>query len=51
MIEEIVAGIEAVAGRDKAVSPLDGLVRAAEALARYASEFDHRGWAPLQSLD
>ncbi len=51
VLDEIVAGIEAVAGRDKAVSPLDGLVRADEALARYASEFDHRGWAPLQSLD
>ena len=51
VLEEIVAGIGAVAGRDKAVSPLDGLVRADEALARYASEFDHRGWAPLPSLD
>lgn len=51
VLDEIVAGIEAVAGRNKAVSPLDGLVRADEALARYASEFDHPGWAPLQSLD
>ena len=36
VLDEIVAGIDAVAGRDKAVSPLDGLVRADEALARYA---------------
>ena len=51
VLDDIVAGIAAVAGRDKAVSPLDGLVRADEALARYAKEFDHPGWAPLQSLD
>ncbi|MBC7942421.1 MAG: hypothetical protein H7Z19_22150 [Chitinophagaceae bacterium] len=51
MLDDIVAGIEAVAGRDKSVSPLDGLVRADEALARYAEAFDHPGWAPLQSLD
>ena len=51
VLDEIVAGIEAVAGRDKAVSPLDGLVRADEALARYAKEFDHPGWPPLQSLE
>ena len=51
VLDDIVAGIAAVAGRDKAVSPLDGLVRADEALARYARECDHPGWAPLQSLD
>lgn len=51
VLDEIVAGIEAVAGRDKAVSPLDGLARADEALARYAAAFDHPGWVPLQSLD
>ena len=51
VLDEIVAGIEAVAGRDKSVSPLDGLVRADEALARYPQEFDHPGWAPLHSLD
>jgi hypothetical protein len=51
LLDEIVAGIAAVAGLDKAVSPLDGLVRADEALARYAVTFDHPGWAPLQSLD
>ena len=51
VLDDIVAGIAAVAGRDKAVRPLDGLVRADEALARYAKEFDHPGWAPLQSLD
>ena len=51
VLDGIVAGIVAVAGPDKAVSPLDGLVRADEALARYAKEFDDPGWAPLQSLD
>jgi hypothetical protein len=51
LLAEIVAGIDAVAGREAGVSPMDGLVRADEALARYAQEFDHPGWVPLQSLD
>jgi hypothetical protein len=51
LLDDIVAGIEAVAGRDKIVSPLDGLVRADAALARYPQEFDDPDWAPLQSLD
>jgi hypothetical protein len=51
LLDEIVTGVGAVAARDKAVSPIDGLVRADEALARYPQEFDHPGWAPLQSLD
>ena len=41
LLDEIVAGVGAVAGQDKAVNPLDGLVRADEALARYPQEFDH----------
>ena len=52
LLEEIVAGIErggqAGGGRK---TRLAGLVRADEALARYPHEFDHPGWAPLQSLD
>ena len=46
LLDEIVAGIGAVAKPEAGVSPLDGLVRADEALARYAKEFDHPGWAP-----
>ena len=38
-------------GRNKAVSPIDGLVRIDEALARYPAEFDHPGWVPLRSLE
>jgi hypothetical protein len=51
LLVEIVAGVGAVAGRDSSVSPVDGLVRADEALSRYPREFDHPGWAPAQSLD
>ncbi len=51
LLDNIVTGVGAVAARDKAVSPIDGLVRADEALARYPQEFDQPGWAPVQSLD
>jgi hypothetical protein len=51
LLAEIVTGIGAVATPEGGVNPLDGLVRADEALARYPKEFDHPGWAPVQSLD
>ncbi len=51
LLDEIVAGIEAVAKPAAGEDPMAGLVRADEALARYAREFDHPGWAPVQSLD
>jgi hypothetical protein len=51
LLKEIVTGVGAVATPEGGVSPLDGLVRADEALARYPREFDHPGWAPVQSLE
>ena len=51
LLDEIVAGIDAVAKPEAGADPMAGLVRADEALARYGNEFDHLGWAPLQSLD
>jgi hypothetical protein len=51
LLKEIVTGVGAVATPEGGVSPLDGLVRADEALARYPREFDHPCWASLQSLD
>ena len=51
LLDEIVAGIDAVAKPEAGADPMAGLVRADEALARYAREFDHPSWAPLQSLD
>jgi hypothetical protein len=51
LLDEIVAGIDGVAKPEAGADPTAGLVRADEALARYGSEFDHPGWAPLQSLD
>jgi len=51
LLDEIVAGIDAVAKPAAGADPSDGLVRADNALARYGKEFDHPDWAPLQSLD
>ena len=51
LLDEIVAGVEAVAGRKAGVAPMDGLVQVDEALARYPERFDHPGWTPLQSLN
>ena len=51
LLDEIGAGIDAVAKPKAGADPTAGLVRADAALARYASEIDHPGWAPLQSLD
>ena len=51
ILDEVVAGIEAVAKPAAGADPLDGLVRADEALARYGKEFDHPDWPPLQALD
>lgn len=51
MLDEIVTGVEAVSGRDAKVSPIDGLVQIDEVLAIYPREFNHPGWAPVQSLD
>jgi hypothetical protein len=51
LLDEIVAGIDAVAKPKAVADPTAGLARADEALARYAKEFDHPDWAPLQSLD
>lgn len=51
LLDEITGGIEAVAHPERGVAPIDGLIRADEALARYPREFDHPGWAPVQSLE
>jgi hypothetical protein len=51
LLDEVVAGIDAVAKPAAGADPLDGLVRADEALARYGKEFDHPDWPPLQALD
>jgi hypothetical protein len=51
VLDEIVAGIEAVAKPAAGADPLDGLVRTDAALVRYGKEFDHPDWQPLQALD
>ena len=51
LLKEIVTGIGAVAKPEDGVSPLDGLVRADQALARYPAEFDDPTWRPLQATE
>ncbi len=51
LLDEVVAGVDVVAHPERGVAPMDGLVRIDEALARYPEEFDHPGWAPVQSLE
>jgi hypothetical protein len=51
LLDEVVAGVDAVAHPERGVAAIDGLVRIDEALARYPVEFDHPGWAPVQSLE
>jgi hypothetical protein len=51
LLDGVVAGVEAVAGRRGGVAPIDGLMRVDAALARYPERFDHPDWAPVQSLD
>ncbi len=51
LLNEVVAGVDAVAHPEHGVAPMDGLVRVDEALAQYPKEFDHPDWAPVQSLE
>lgn len=51
ILNEITQGVEAVAHPQEGVSPIDGLIRVDEALARYPKEFDHPDWEPVQSLE
>jgi len=51
LLEEIVAGIGAVAKPTDGATSADGLARADEALARYPDEFDHPGWEPLNATE
>jgi hypothetical protein len=51
LLDEVTTGVDAVAHPERGVAPMDGLVRVDEALARYPQEFDHPGWAPVQSRE
>lgn len=51
LLEEVAAGVEAVAHPEAGVDPIDGLVRVDAALEQYPKAFDHPGWTPLQALD
>ena len=51
LLDEVIAGVDAVAHPERGVAPMDGLIRIDEALARYPEAFDHPGWAPVQSLE
>jgi hypothetical protein len=51
LLDEIVAGVEAVAHPVGSTGAIDGLERIDAALASYPRQFDHPGWVPIQSLD
>jgi hypothetical protein len=48
LLDDIVAGAEAVAGRGGELTPIDGIVRIDSALARYPVRFDDPTWQPLR---
>ena len=47
LIAELLAGAEAMQGKEAGVARRDGAVRAANALNTYARFFDHPGWRDL----
>lgn len=51
LLEEIVAGLGAVAKPTEGATAMDGLARADAALSRYPEMFDHPGWQPLQATE
>jgi len=51
LLEEVVAGLGAVAKPSEQMSAMDGLQRADAALARYPGEFDDPTWKPLQAVE
>lgn len=51
LLDEVAAGVEAVAHPEAGVDPIDGLVQVDEALAQYPTAFDDPDWKPMQSLD
>jgi hypothetical protein len=51
LLDDVVAGVDAVAHPERGTTPIDGLVAVDEALARYPEAFDHPVWAPVQSLE
>jgi hypothetical protein len=50
LLVQISSGAEAVAGRNPAVGPIDGIVAIDEALAIYPKRFDHPGWKGAREL-
>jgi hypothetical protein len=51
LLDEVAAGVDAVAHPEAGTDPIDGLVRVDEALAQYPKAFDDPDWKPVQSLD
>lgn len=48
ILQDIVAGAAAIAGADKSIDPIDGIVLIDDALKRYEELFEHPGWQPLR---
>lgn len=50
ILEQLERGVEAVAGRSKDITAIDGIVLMDEALAQYANQFDHPEWKAPRDL-
>jgi hypothetical protein len=48
LVQDISAGAAAIAGKDPATEPIDGIVLIDDALARYGTLFDDPAWEPLR---
>ncbi|MDQ8700464.1 hypothetical protein [Hyphomicrobium sp. LHD-15] len=48
LTRDILVGAEAIARSPSSMEAIDGIVSIDEALARYATRFDHPGWQPLR---
>jgi hypothetical protein len=50
LIADIVAGTDAMAGKDAATRPAAGVLKVAHAVNRYGSQFDHPGFEPIRNV-
>jgi hypothetical protein len=48
LLQDFLTGAAAVAGVDKSMDPIDGIVLIDDALSRYDDLFEHPGWMPLR---
>ncbi len=50
ILRRLEQGVNAVAGKDTEIGPIEGIVMMDEALAKYSEHFDHPGWKGPREL-